>query len=259
MAKSKQRRALPKPVLPHEAIPRTRKRLHPALVIAIAIFVTIAIFKAISLYNDHKAMAGMQAYLQEKYGQEFVVYNYRIEGGGFGVEGYPTAGAYSTNSPNMAFTVWDHAGVGGDSDKHSYHDSYLSALWAREYNHEIKPQLAKLLQVENPDYVALLGIGSETSNRLAHKGPLPTFKEYRQTEENLASIELRVFHPSLKHSDKIWYIIALLKETGAEKLELGVCTNNSKKRCPTLSNETIKSINSIEDMRKYLETNKGGV
>lgn len=72
----------------------------------------------------------MEAYLKEKYGQEFVVKNYRIEGAGLGVEGDPTADAYAKDNKELRFKIWDTGSyTHGD---HFYEDDYLRILWSHE-------------------------------------------------------------------------------------------------------------------------------
>ena len=69
--------------------------------------------------------AKMATYLKEKYGKEFVVENYRVEGAGLGVEGDPTADARSVDEASLKFEVWDR-GSG------QFSDDYLSYLWSKE-------------------------------------------------------------------------------------------------------------------------------
>lgn len=82
---------------------------------------------------DHEvtqAKKGMATYLHNKYGKEFVVENYRIEGDSFGSEGDPTADAYAKDDSALRFEVWDRGKylIG----QHVHSDDYLRYVWSKE-------------------------------------------------------------------------------------------------------------------------------
>lgn len=84
----------------------------------------------------------MQEYLENKYGEEFVVKNYRVEGSGLGVEGDPTADAYPKKDASLKFEVWDRGHY--KDDHHAYSDEYVGALWQREEYENLKPLMQKV-------------------------------------------------------------------------------------------------------------------
>lgn len=82
---------------------------------------------------DHEvtqAKKGMATYLHDKYGKEFVVENYRIEGDTFGSEGEPTADAYPKDSHKLKFEIRDRGVY--KAGQHAFYDEYTEALWTQE-------------------------------------------------------------------------------------------------------------------------------
>lgn len=67
----------------------------------------------------------MESYLEKKYGKEFVVKNYRIEGSGLGVEGDPVADAYPKDDNSLKFKVRDR---GVDI----FADTYAQLYWSKQ-------------------------------------------------------------------------------------------------------------------------------
>lgn len=71
------------------------------LVMAIFVLSIAAILYGIQLYQERRAtseITKMKDYLETKYGRKFVVGNYRIEGGGLGIEGGGVADAHRQDS-----------------------------------------------------------------------------------------------------------------------------------------------------------------
>ncbi|MFZ1249084.1 MAG: hypothetical protein WAQ24_02075 [Candidatus Saccharimonadales bacterium] len=89
----------------------------------------------------------MAAYLKEKYGKEFVVTNFRVEGGGFAVKGDPNADAYPKDDKTLKFRVTNLSDDGG----YSFIDEYPGAVWAKEEHDRLKPVLTKIFGY-TPDY-----------------------------------------------------------------------------------------------------------
>ncbi len=120
----------------------------------IAIVVGIGIIAAgTSLYinknspKNTEETAAMSQYLNHKYGKQFIVENYRVEGEGLAVEGDPTGDAHPTDNPNLVFKVWDTGNY--KSNEHSYSDQYLRVLWSNQTKESAETSLTqKLSQVE---------------------------------------------------------------------------------------------------------------
>lgn len=66
----------------------------------------------------------MQTYLEEKYGEEFVVERPEYKNGGFGVEGIWVAHAYPKSDNQLKFMI--------DSNSYGTSDQYVAAIWSRE-------------------------------------------------------------------------------------------------------------------------------
>ena len=99
------------------------------------------------LYGASDGISGMKKYLENKYGQEFVVENYRIEGAGIGVEGDPVADAYPISKKDVRFSVWDS----GDyrSGRHYYTSNFLESLWSYEGSSKVAAIVNSLNGVES--------------------------------------------------------------------------------------------------------------
>ncbi len=102
--------------------------------IAVSIVGIIVAMVTMSLVQTNNEIAQakkeMATYLHNKYGKEFVVENYRVEGDGFGVEGDPTADASPKDDSALKFEVWDRGkfSVG----QHAYSDNYLRYMWSKQ-------------------------------------------------------------------------------------------------------------------------------
>jgi len=117
------------------------------LLIAFLIVLAIAISNPIKIESTEYASEErqMSQYLQEKYGKEFVVGNYRIEGSGLAVEGDPAGDAYPIDDPTLQFKVWDRGNY--VLDEHAYSDKYLETLWSEQG----KEAVEQFINTELPD------------------------------------------------------------------------------------------------------------
>lgn len=96
------------------------------IIVAIVIGIFIARFALQQAgILETSEQAKMKEYLEEKYGDNFKVENYRVEGAGLAVKGTPTADAYPKNDPKLRFKVWDWG-------NHNFLDTYLRTLWSRQ-------------------------------------------------------------------------------------------------------------------------------
>lgn len=192
----------------------------------------------------------MAQYLKEKYGKEFVVENYRIEGGGIGVEGDPTADAYlSSKNEDIRFKVWDYGNV--NEGTHQYRDDYINQRWNKEYSNEIRPKLKSIL---NSDvvYRVSTGLGDNEIEKIDYRTRIPSFEEYRSSKNKKnASLELVVFDAKIRDSDRLWGVISLLKETSLDDLYLRICDVNYN-NCQNFDKGAIGKINSKLDTGLYI-------
>lgn len=199
------------------------------------------------LAEQHK----MAQYLKEKYGKEFVVENYRIEGGGIGVEGDPTADAYlSSKNEDIRFKVWDYGNV--NEGTHQYRDDYINQRWNKEYSNEIRPKLKSIL---NSDvvYRVSTGLGDNEIEKIDYRTRIPSFEEYRSSKnKKYASLELVVFDAKIRDSDRLWGVISLLKETSLDDLYLRICDVNYN-NCQNFDKGAIGKINSKLDTGLYIK------
>ena len=111
--------------------------LYVIIIPAVIMLVIFGIFYTKSTIDDHIAQSHMQSYLKRKYGQEFVVENYRIEGAGLGVDGVAKAEAYTKSDHAFRFMV---KGFPGDSPySNNYWDGYPDMIWAKHLKKDIDP------------------------------------------------------------------------------------------------------------------------
>lgn len=124
----------------HSKLKSARKRISKFWIIAGVAILIAAIYLLINggaLVEQHK----MAQYLKEKYGKEFIVENYRIEGGGIGVEGDPYVDAYPVDDSSLRFEVWNRADYRkGES---AYSDTYPDRIWERESRNDIANLVSK--------------------------------------------------------------------------------------------------------------------
>ncbi len=81
--------------------------------------------------------AKLKEYLDNKYGQEFVVENVYVRGAGLGVDGAWTAEAYPKSDPSTTFQV-DRSQTTGEISV----DTFLQVLWTKQGAGEVKTFLA---------------------------------------------------------------------------------------------------------------------
>ena len=117
----------------------------------------------------------MEAYLKGKYGEEFVVENYQIEGSGIGVEGDPTAIAYPKNNPQLKFEIIDSGNI--RQNTHNYWDSYVAKLWEKEETDQLKSSLIEILGYL-PEYtVEIHVIDASAAEKSINKDNMLSFSE----------------------------------------------------------------------------------
>ena len=234
-----------------------RKRISKLWVAAgvavIAIILTTTVYFLHSLINGGVLVEQqkMAQYLKEKYGKEFVIENYRIEGNGIGVEGDPTADAYlSSKNEGIRFKVWDYGNI--NEGTHQYRDDYINQRWNNEYSSEIRFKLKSILH-KDVEYKVSTGLDDGEIEKIDYRNHMPSFREYRsgKNKEHI-SLELVVFDAKIRDSGMLWGVISLLKETSLDDLYLRICDNNYD-NCLNFDKGAIGKINSkldIDDIMK---------
>ena len=224
------------------------------LLAGIGVFVLIAGFGFWWFFGGGNALLPqhkMKAYLEEKYGKEFVVENYRVEGSGLGVEGDPVADAWPKSEPDKKFMVYNLAN-NYKMGRYSYKDSYINTLLSDEQYPVLGGQIKDILGYM-PNYEVTIGFGGTLVDY--HK--LPRFSELMRTQPENLSVQLKITSAQIKNSE-LWRVIDVLKQSKPADIRLTYCKPNSdSKSCIVLNDEKIENINSVEDLTSYME-NKGG-
>jgi hypothetical protein len=235
--------------------PKSKQSINarPWIAIVIIILLAVVVQFIVSTSNNLARQNDMARYLRNKYGKEFVVENYRIEGRGIGVEGDPTADAYlKSDKDSVRFKVWDYGDPNGSS--HQYRDNYINQLWSREYLDEIKPEIKAILY-DDVAYEVAVYFNSSKAGKMDYKKYIPSFKEYRATgNKEHISIELIVFDMSIRDSNRLWKLVSLLQKTSLDSLYLRTC-DTSYRNCRRFSEGSVNKIHSEVDIKKYLDGN----
>jgi hypothetical protein len=114
----------------------------------------------------------MTWYLQNKYGQDFVVKNVHLQGSGLGVRGDWTADVYPKNNPSIKSQL---SRVQGTSQYE--HDTFLDVLWTHQAQKEVDQFIKQLGYVK--DYTLTISASSDFINSV--HGSTPSFDEVRRT------------------------------------------------------------------------------
>lgn len=152
-----------------------KKTWRIVLVAALILLVGFVFYWTVGGGNKMSAQAKMATYLENKYGKEFVVENYRVEGSGIGVEGDPTADAYPKTEPDLKFLIWDrgkfHLG------NHAYSDGYVAALWQNEEKERLANALQQTLGYLPEFSVEIHLIDASPASRQINKDNMLSFAE----------------------------------------------------------------------------------
>lgn len=221
--------------------------------IGIIILVVVLSFALywITIGGSMNAQAKMARYLEDKYGKEFVVENYRIEGAGIGVEGDPTADAHPSDNTSLSFKVWDRGKY--KINQHSYSDNYINAVWSEEQTEVLSDDLKQIFGYI-PEYKVIIGYGGQLDSYYT----IPEFNDAIIKYPQDISVELQVNDrytegeqgPEL--TDRLWGSISLLRRTGAGFLCLRYCEEGDSK-CVLITNEDISGIHSREELTRFIQ------
>ncbi len=110
----------------------------------------------------------MQTYLEEKYGEKFVVGKATYKNGGFGIEGVWGAEAYPVQSKDIKFHVGSY--------QEKYSDYYVAALWTKQAEKEMQPVIDRIYGKDS-SIIIKLGIWTTPPLTDVATKKSPTFKE----------------------------------------------------------------------------------
>lgn len=165
----------------------------------------------------------MSTYLKNKYGQDFIVSNVRLEGAAVGVAGEIEADAYPKNDPTLKFMI------GKDEDDWAtdnyIHDTFLEKLWSKQESSRVDAFLKN--NIKNVDGY-ILTIRPSRSTLGAVKGHTPSFSEARQKYPDGFSYTLSVSstannltkEPSEAELDTAFRIVNFVKEAKGISLQV---------------------------------------
>lgn len=115
---------------------------HRWLTLFIAIIVVlVGVFGGKAFIQAQNTKHHMATYLHDKYGKDFVVYDFHVEGAGFAVKGDPVAKAHPKDDKSLTFKVWDTSDT---PSKHYFLDEYPGAVWSREETQVLKPIISEI-------------------------------------------------------------------------------------------------------------------
>jgi hypothetical protein len=135
--------------------------------IGVLILIGVIHFAATRLANNTSPeQQKMTAYLNNKYGQNFIVKHPIKKSSGLGSEGFWESVAYARDAPDIIFTV-ETSSVGTS-------DQYLSTLWQHEELERLKPAIAKNIgEVQKFELKISTPVGSSSTTT----GKISTFNE----------------------------------------------------------------------------------
>lgn len=143
----------------------------------------IAVFQFMGGSVNNSEQKKMEAYLREKYGQDFVVKNVRTTGNGFGVLGSVRADVYPESDPSLKFELRRPE----NKDRYDY-DSFLNELWSKEGRKQVDDFVKKLGDVKR--YSLAIRTNVDFSNTL--RGYTPSFSEVQKRDQTVFSYTLDI-------------------------------------------------------------------
>lgn len=129
---------MPKDNKPKLTIPKVLLRgiLYTIVIPVVVIMVIVGGLYLKSSFELNSAQADMKGYLQNKYGQEFVVERPERKGAGLGVEGHLDAIAYPKNDETVRFIVM--------SSSTGIRDGYAGAVWTKSEKERMEPVVREI-------------------------------------------------------------------------------------------------------------------
>ena len=222
--------------------------LYMIIIPTVIMLVIFGIFYTKSTIDDHIAQSHMQSYLKRKYGQEFIVENYRIEGAGLGVDGVAKAEAYAKSDHTIRFMV---KGFPGDSPySNNYWDGYPDMMWAKHLKKDIDPMIKNVFGADTS--LASIEVYSipAVNQRIGKEIPLyrDAFQRFGKDIHVAVRIKSRVVHNDV--AAQIYQIIFKLRELG---VSLSINYENPMVYVALVEETSIRGIHSPQDVGKYIE------
>lgn len=238
-----------------------------ALILAVAILTIGFMF---ALYNSGGFTLGQQTkfekYLNEKYGQEFVVENVRVTGAGLGIQGSWRGDAYPKSNPSLKFEI-SRSQTTGDIN----FDSFLQTLWTKQASSNVEDFLSEHLP-ENDGYYLLVMAGSTSSDFYRSvQGETPSLTEMLEKNRNKLSYNLSVRsvakltsgEPTDRQLNEAFKVISFAKKLNINKTSVGYAYRDSsyKKKDKVgqqmyqyrirVEDENLRGIGTATDLNQY--------
>lgn len=244
-----------------------------AFIVAVAI---LAIGFMITLYNSGGITLGQQTkfekYLNEKYGQEFVIENVRVTGAGLGVKGAWRADAYPKSDPSIKFEI-RRSQTTNEID----YETFLQTLWTKEGSIETESFMTKSLP-NNEGYYLIITPGTSPGNTLydSIQGSTPSLNEALKSHKDDIAYTLTVndvirtseAEPSATSLENAKKVVDFVKAQGAGILSVNYgyrdasfTEKNSSGQQKyqyriKLEREALQKVNSSSDLKHYFEVIK---
>lgn len=208
-------------------------------------------------------------YLNEKYGQAFVVENVRVSGAGLGVKGSWRADAYPKSDPSLKFEIRR-----SQTTNEIYYETFLQTLWTRQGSGDVEAFLSKELP-SNEGYFLEIKPGSP-GNVLydSIQGDTPTLSEILEKNKDKIVYTLSVRsavatnseEPSAIQLENALKVVKFVKEKGINISSVRYTYRDSlfteKNRAGEqqyqysiyVERDELEEIDTLADLNKYFET-----
>lgn len=211
----------------------------------------------------------MEEYLNDKYGQEFVVKNVRVTGAGLGVKGAWRGDAYPKSDPSLGFEIRRDQ----TTDKVDY-ETFLQTLWTKQGTSEVEDFLSR----EFPDreyYSLRISPGNSPGNPLYDliQGETPSLDDALKNHKDVMVYELVINdvvqvtpeEPSEALLEKVVKVVDFVrsKEVRAPSIHYGYRDSSFTERNRwdqqryqyriKLEREQLRDISAPSDLKQYFE------
>jgi hypothetical protein len=159
----------------------------------VVVIVGLVVALGVILWNKNfGTQARMERYLEEKYGQKFVVENVRVQGVGVGIAGSVQGDAYPEGDPSLKFLLRKSR----SSDLYDY-DSFLSELWSRQQSSKIDYFIKQFGNVKT----YRMRVDPSIKFRDSIHGHTPNFAEVQRDHPDQFSCDIGILSLT-RHSDQ---------------------------------------------------------
>ncbi|PID29979.1 hypothetical protein CR983_03355 [Candidatus Saccharibacteria bacterium] len=237
---------------------RTREKMSPSTIIGLLLLACGLVWLAINggaLIERYR----MTWYLEEKYGEEFVVTNIKKEGSGLGVRGEINAKASPKNNRSLTFKIANMS--------NGYHDRYPEALWSSQAHGEVKRYIQANLG-EHVDFTARVAtriMPGKTVPESLPNGKIPSLEQaldkyrgivtYSLSVRDKSSIVTSCDSPTHGQLDRAYKIIQFLKSKGVYSTMNYLYSSDDGSSAPSciimLQGEQLETISNSRDLIKY--------